>query len=145
MIAGGGSGTDERFFHELKQGRPEGVKFVGFLTGEEFFSLYAHAKVFVFPSEYEAMSMALLEGMSFGVPTIYSNIPENEAVAKDLGYPFEVSNASSLSVQLDYVLSHYENAVKRGEKAVSVLKKKHDWEIIAKQYSDIYSDLGRSG
>jgi glycosyltransferase involved in cell wall biosynthesis len=67
------------------------------LTGDEFFCLYAHAHIFVFPSEYEAMSMALLEGLSFGIPTVYSNIPENEAVAHDLGYAFQVSDANSLA------------------------------------------------
>ena len=61
IIGGGGSGSDAAYLRELKTKKPENVEFVGFLTGDDLFSLYAHAKIFVFPSEYEAMSMALLE------------------------------------------------------------------------------------
>ena len=119
--------------------------FAGFLSGDEFYALYpdAHARVFVFPSEYEAMSMALLEGLSFGTPTVYSDIPENEAVANGLGFSFEVSNANSLAEQLDYVLSHYSEAVDRGRQAKAIIREKHNWEVIAKQYNDIYAELER--
>ena len=117
--------------------------FAGFLSGDEFYALYAHARVFVFPSEYEAMSMALLEGLSFGTPTVYSDIPENEAVANGLGFAFEVSNANSLAEQLDYVLSHYSEAVERGRQAKAIIREKHNWEVIAKQYNDIYAELER--
>ncbi len=145
VIAGGGSGTDSNYFNELKANKPKGVKFVGFLTGDEFFCLYAHAHIFVFPSEYEAMSMALLEGLSFGIPTVYSNIPENEAVARDLGYAFEVSDANSLADQLHYVLTHQSEAIAVGKKAKKFIKKNHNWATIANQYNEVYMKLRRKG
>ena len=141
IVAGGGSGSDTRYFEELKRNKPENVKFVGFLTGDDLFALYAHAKVFVFPSEYEAMSMALLEGLSFGTPTVYSNISENEAVAQGLGHPFEVSNVDSLVNALTDVFTNYEKALETGQKAKKVVREKHDWRIIAGQYNDIYMKL----
>jgi glycosyltransferase involved in cell wall biosynthesis len=141
VIAGGGSGTDPHYLDELKRSAPSEVKFVGFLTGDEFFSLYAYARVFVFPSEYEAMSMALLEGLSFGTPTVYSNIPENKAVAEGVGYPFEVSDADSLAKTLDDVLLNYDKAIEIGQMAKKVVREKHDWGSIAKQYNDVYMKL----
>jgi glycosyltransferase involved in cell wall biosynthesis len=143
VIAGGGSGTDPAYFDELKISAPSGVKFVGFLTGDEFFSLYAHARIFIFPSEYEAMSMALLEGLSFGTPTVYSNIPENEAVADGLGFSFEVSNSDSLERTLKDVLLNYDKAVEIGQKAKKVIREKHDWISIAGQYNDVYMKLAK--
>ena len=142
VIAGGGSGTDPSYFDELKHAAPPEIRFVGFLTGDEFFSLYAHARIFIFPSEYEAMSMALLEGLSFGTPTVYSNIPENEAVADGLGFSFEVSNSDSLAKTVDEVLLNYDRAIEIGEKAKKTVREKHDWEIIAGQYNEIYLKLG---
>ena len=141
IIAGGGKGTDETYFHDLKKNTPAGVHFVGFLTGAELFALYAHAKVFIFPSEYEAMSMALLEGLSFGTPVVYSNIPENIAVADDIGYSFEVADAYSLSHTIDQVLQNYDSALDKGRKAASHIRKHHDWASIAAQYSDLYKKL----
>lgn len=141
IIAGGGKGTDDTYFHDLKENAPAGVHFVGFLTGNELFALYAHAKVFIFPSEYEAMSMALLEGLSFGTPTVYSNIPGNIAVAADIGYPFKVSDADSLSNTIDSVIYNYGSALDKGCKAALHIKKHHDWANIATQYSVLYEKL----
>jgi len=141
VIAGGGSATDVAYFDELKRNRPPGVQFVGFLTGDEFFALYAHAGIFVFPSEYEAMSIALLEGLSFGVPTIYSNIPENETVARGLGYPFEVSDASSLAERLEHVLANPEEGRDAGRRAREFVRQNHDWAAIARRYHDVYMSL----
>jgi glycosyltransferase involved in cell wall biosynthesis len=144
VIAGGGSASDFAYFDELKARAPEGVVFTGFLTGDEFFSLYAYAGVFVFPSEYEAMSIALLEGMSFGVPTIYSDIPENEAVANGFGYSFTVSDPESLAERLGYVLDHMDEARTLGMKAREHIGKGHSWPAIAALYDQIYRGLARS-
>ncbi len=145
VVAGGGSASDFAYFDELKARAPEGVVFTGFLTGDEFFSLYAYAGVFVFPSEYEAMSIALLEGMSFGVPTLYSDIPENEAVAGGFGYPFTVSDPGSLAERLEYVVDNIEEARKLGLEAKEHIARNHSWPTIAGLYDRIYRKLSESG
>ncbi len=142
IIAGGGSGSDPAYQQELNRDKAEGVRFVGFLTGEEFHALYAHARVFVFPSEYEAMSMALLEGLSFGAPTVYSDIPENRAIAEGLGYSFRVSDADSLVQTLESVLDHPQEAIAMGEKARRYVREHHDWAAIAREYHAVYMGLG---
>jgi glycosyltransferase involved in cell wall biosynthesis len=144
IIAGGGSATDFAYFNELKENKPDGVKFVGFLYGDELYSLYAHARIFVFPSEYEAMAITLLEGLSFGIPTVYSDIPENEAVARDLGFSFKVSDPRSLSERLSYVLDNRDEAVRTGQKARDYVRRHHDWAAIAKRYNEIYVRLYES-
>jgi len=145
IVAGGGSATDEAYFEKLRKNSPEGVRFVGFLTGDEFFALYAHAKVFVFPSEYEAMSMALLEGLSFGTPTVFSDIPENRAVADGIGFAFKVSNTDSLVKQLEFVLGHPEEAARAGERAAAYVRAEHSWEAVARLYDAVYSEMAGPG
>jgi glycosyltransferase involved in cell wall biosynthesis len=141
VIAGGGSGTDFAYYRKLKMDKPMDVKFVGFLGGEEFYALYAYAKAFIFPSEYEAMSIALLEALSFGVPTIYSDIPENRAVADGIAYPFTVGDEKSLSEQLQYVLSNPGDAKKLAKKAETYIRANHNWKAIAAKYNDLYIQL----
>jgi glycosyltransferase involved in cell wall biosynthesis len=141
VIAGGGRGTDVEYFNELNLSKTPGVKYVGFLTGDDYYCLFAHARVFVFASEYEAMSMALLEGLSFGLPTVYSDIPENTAVADGLGFPFRVSNAGSLAAELDYVLTHPDEVMELGRKARAVIGERHNWAVIADQYNEVYVSL----
>lgn len=141
VIAGGGSATDEAYFNELKADRPEGVRFTGFLTGDEFFALYAHARVFVFPSEYEAMSMALLEGLSFGTPTVFSDIPENRTVADGMGFAFHVSDPASLAGTLERVLEDPEEAARLGAIAARHVREHHDWKAIAGRYHEVYLEM----
>ena len=141
VIAGGGSATDAAYFNELKAHKPDGVVFVGFLTGDEYYALYAHARVFIFPSEYEAMSMTLLEGLSYGVPTVYSDIPENEAVARGLALPFRVSDPGSLAGQIRRALENRAEAEALGAKARETIRRNHDWSVIARQYDEIYLKL----
>ena len=64
------------------------------LTQPELFELVAGAKLFVFPSEIEAMSMMLLEVISCGVPVLASDIAENVEVTGP-GYPWLFRNADS--------------------------------------------------
>ncbi len=141
VIAGGGSATDTRYFEELKAAKPDGVRFVGFLTGEAYHALYAHARAFIFPSEYEAMSMALLEGLSFGVPTIYSDIPENEAVARGIGYAFAVSNAASLAERISHVIDNDAEARSLAAAARETVRRNHDWSAIARRYDKVYRSV----
>lgn len=141
VIAGGGSGSDFHYLESLKRSKPDGVVFTGFLTGDALYALYAHARVFVFPSEYEAMSMALLEGLSFGTPTVYSSIPENEAFAEGLGYSFPVSDPQALARQLEEVLNRYPAALERGRKAREFIRTNHNWGTIARRYHEIYVGL----
>ena len=141
VVAGGGKATDKAYFEELKANKPDGVIFTGFLTGDEYFVLYAHARIFVFPSEYEAMSIALLEGLSFGVPTIYSDIPENEVVAAGIGFSFKVSDSADLAEKLEYLLLHPEEAERIGRKAMEKVRADHSWKAIAQQYHDLYLQM----
>ena len=85
--------------------------------------------------------MALLEGLSFGVPTVFSDIPENTAVADGLGFPFRVSDAEDLAGKIDFVLSHDGEAGEIGRKAKETVKRRHDWREIAARYNELYKSF----
>lgn len=76
IIAGGGNST---VFRQKKMYVPDNVKFLGYVTDEELFALYAHAGCFLFPSLYEGFGIPPLEAMVCGCPVVASNsasIPE---------------------------------------------------------------------
>ena len=71
------------------------------LAQPELFELVAGAKLFVFPSEIEAMSMMLLEVVSCGVPVLASDIAENvEVVGADYPWLFRNADAAHLAEKL---------------------------------------------
>ena len=144
VIAGGGSGSDAKYYESLRERKPTQVHFVGFLSGDALFSLYAHAAAFIFPSEYEAMSMALLEGLSFGTPTIFSDLPENKVVAEGVGFAFRSGDASALAQRIGWVLANPEAAKQKGTAAKQHIRVQHNWKVIARQYHDLYMEMAGS-
>lgn len=71
------------------------------LAQPELFELVAGAKLFVFPSEIEAMSMMLLEVISCGVPVLASDIAENvEVTGAEYPWLFRNADPAHLAEQL---------------------------------------------
>jgi glycosyltransferase involved in cell wall biosynthesis len=72
---------------------------------------------------------------------VYSDIPENEAVARGLGIAFRVSDAESLSEGIRRALDKRAEAEALGAKARETVRQNHDWSVIARQYDDIYRKI----
>ena len=58
---------------------------MGELAPEEVRGVMYACDLFMFPSLFEAMPMALLEAMSAGMPIIASDIPANRELLQDCG------------------------------------------------------------
>jgi glycosyltransferase involved in cell wall biosynthesis len=93
------------------------------------------AKVFVFPSSVEAMSMMLLDAIRLGVPTVASATPENLAVLPSCVPTFRVGDPEDLATQVIQLCAdpHLERRVD----AAWVLERS-DWDAIASRYEAIY-------
>lgn len=63
--------------------------------------------VFVLPSRWEGLPLAILEAMSTGLPVIASDIPGNNDLVEDgvTGYLFERENHQALAARLNLLLS----------------------------------------
>lgn len=75
----------------------------GFVDGDEKAELYSNASVYVLPSEVEGMALTLLEAMSYNVPVIVSDIPENTEVVGKKATTFKAGSAKSLKNKLTTV------------------------------------------
>jgi len=119
------------------------VTFLGMIKDKKvLMSLVQSAKIFVFPSLTEAMSMMLLEVVSMKTPVIASDIPSNKAVFNDNEMLFFKSESvEDLKLKLSYALDKNDDMEKKATRAFEKLKNEYSWEKIAKQYSNIYSSL----
>jgi len=61
------------------------VHFLGEMKSQDVLALLSVSDVFVFPSLYEAMPIALLEAMSLGLPIVAGDIPAIREVLDDVG------------------------------------------------------------
>jgi glycosyltransferase involved in cell wall biosynthesis len=142
VIVGKNSETPEyeRYLRVMSQGRIN-VMFLGEQTGETLAQLFAHAYVFVQPSESEGMSIALLEAMGHGLACLTSDIDANKEVVDTAGLTFENKNVEDLKNKLAYLLNREEEVKELGEKARRRVAEHYSWEAIAKRTLRLYREL----
>ena len=119
------------------------VEFIDLIKDKSLLMAYIKkAKLFVFPSSQEAMSMMLLEVASMKTPIISSDIPENKAVFDENSVLFfKTDDAVDLSEKLKFALEQPEKMGELSNNAFEVLKKKYQWSLLADKYAMLYKEL----
>jgi glycosyltransferase involved in cell wall biosynthesis len=116
----------------------------GFQSGETLRQLYAHAGLFVLPSSHEGLPIVLLEALSYGLPTLVSDIPSNLEVVSDPARIFKMGDVDELSSKLETLA-----AVKMDASAREAVRRenarRYDWSDIAAKTAAAYSDLIGAG
>lgn len=102
------------------------------------FGMIKQARLFIFPSTDEGMSMMLLEAASLQTPIICSDIPENKIVMQDNVLYFHSEDAADLACKIESALNHPSEMSSLGQKASICVKENLTWEKIVGQYEDIY-------
>lgn len=80
---------------------------------------YAEASLFVLSSRYEGLPLALIEAMWCGTPCVSFDCPHGpaELLADERGWLVPEGDIAALTRQLEYLLSHLEEAAERAQKA----------------------------
>jgi glycosyltransferase involved in cell wall biosynthesis len=114
-----------------------GVILLGTQTGDALSELYTHAGVFVLPSSHEGQPIAVLEAMSYGCPTILSDIPPHREIGAANAQFVPVGDIATLAERLKEAFDAapgwrlYTSEQER-------FMKKHDWREIARRTVDVY-------
>ena len=125
--------------YQMADGR---VKFVPFIEDKKIlFGIIKNAKIFIFPSIVEAMSMMLLEVAALGVPLICSDIPENEAVLENNTIYFSSGNAEDLKRKIEFCFDNYNEVLKKASKTKKWVTKQYNWQSISEKYMNIYNSF----
>lgn len=91
------------------------VHFLGELKSQDVLALLSISDVFVFPSLYEAMPMALVEAMSLGLPIVAGDIPAMREVLGDAGILIPPEKAISIASSVCQILNSPELALRLRE------------------------------
>lgn len=143
LVVGGFEGHNQVYSEQLLarcRATPRLVLIPKLLSQPELFELVAGAKLFVFPSEVEAMSMMLLEVISCGVPVLASAIAENtEVTGADYPWLFRSGDPAHLAEKLAAFLE------KGPGPEVAALRERcardFNWTAIAARYLALYRRL----
>jgi len=138
LVVVGGPGYDGSYYQQMRKTASDKVIFTGFISDDSLWSVYANTMVALFPSDYEAQSMTLLELISLNIPVIYSDIPENLAVADNIGIPFYNGDSDSLR---DKMLFFFDNYAMEQSKTLTLshsIRSVHNWDRIVNLYLKCY-------
>jgi glycosyltransferase involved in cell wall biosynthesis len=127
-----GKATQPEYEAHLRELAGPEVVFAGHRSGSELQELYSNAALFVLPSYLEGMSMALLEAMAHGVPTVVSDIPENIRVVGDAAVRFRPHDVRGLADALVQGLASRDEVTFEPAKWPT-------WATVARSYSDVYN------
>ncbi|MGD9763480.1 MAG: glycosyltransferase family 4 protein [Candidatus Binatia bacterium] len=117
------------------------VVFTGAQPRAHVEALFRGAALFVLPSELEGMSMALLQALEMGVPSIVSDLPVHLQLLEHIeGYDlfFAPGDVSALCERLRRALAEPERYRAVAARAQAYVRRAHSWPAIAEQTERVY-------
>lgn len=142
IVMGGSTYTDDYIARLKSEFESDRVRFIGHRSGDDFWEILQNAKLFVFPSEIEGLSIALLEAMSQKLPIVFSDIPENMEVADGVGLSFRVGDVNDLAEKMVQCLDNRTLAGSLGEMAGDRVKREYNWEAVTDATLAVYEQVG---
>ncbi len=116
------------------------IIFPGFIPEDKMPELYSSADIFVLPSLWEVLPIALLEALASGAPLLASNAGGNPEIVEmgSNGHIFEKGNVDMLVEKLNMMLSDKEGRMQMGKRSRQCALEKFDWEIIKDKTLSFY-------
>ncbi len=105
-------------------------------------ALYARALVFVFPSEWENFSIALLEAMDAECAVITTDIEGNREVVGDTGLLVTPGDRDSMRSALVRIVDSFDECRELGRRAGRRVRENFDWRLIGHTYLKLLTDPG---
>ena len=142
VIIGKDGGDQTRLQNLAKELKVEKrVIFTGFIEEEEKLSLLEKARIFIFPSEWEAFGIGTLEAMAKGAAIISTKTEGGKyLIGINNGRLFDYGDIDGLKKQLDKLIYNTKERIRIG--AINIKKaKEFRWEEIVKELEQIYNKL----
>jgi glycosyltransferase involved in cell wall biosynthesis len=118
-------------------------EYKGVVSGESKIKIIKESDVFILPSYFEGMPMALLETMAAGVVPIVTNVGSMKQIIKHEtnGLLIEKQNSNDLYAKLKYIILNPVHYQKLSNNAQSTIKANYDIEKYIFKLNDIYLDV----
>lgn len=116
------------------------VVLAGYLSGARLWELYAHAGLFLLPSYYEGLPLALLEAMSYGLSCLVSDIPANKEFGLSEDRFFKPWDVETLVGKIKEFVDRPMPQEARDAQARQVMERYH-WDKIVEETFRVYEKI----
>lgn len=141
LVIAGDAGFTPGYVEKLKEMAPEGVDFLGYIHGPLLDELYTNAEMLVLPSTLEGLSITLLEGMSYALCCLVSDIPPNVEASAGHGVLFRSGDAGDLSSKLASILEDAKLRESLGASGQIHAIEHYSWDRVAQLTADLYREI----
>jgi len=119
------------------------VTILGLIEDHEIDEVMKGADLFLLPSIREGMSVAILEALAAGLPTVISDLDTNREVTDDarVGYLTPPGDPVGLAAALDEILGSPEEMSMRGRKAADYAAEQFGFDRVVREYTELYERL----
>ena len=151
VIAGGPQDAATRSYHAemIRRCSPHPqIVFTGPVSGKEKAELLCNCLLFLAPSVYEGLPIALLEAVSYGRCCVASRIPAHEEVITDgtNGYLFNTGDRADFMEAVRLALAQPLEAIAAfGSRAKQDGLKRFNWQHTATQYEKLFRQMVQHG
>jgi glycosyltransferase involved in cell wall biosynthesis len=114
------------------------IQFLGNVRGRLLEELFSNARIFVQPSEVEGLSISLIEAMTYSLPCVVSDIPENREVIGESGLLFRSKDSGHLEQVLAESLKDQELSFQMGAHARRRAVALFSWDRVVDRLEDLY-------
>ncbi|HMK45310.1 MAG TPA: glycosyltransferase family 4 protein [Methanocella sp.] len=124
-------------------GLEKNVVFSGYLSEEQLKEAYGTCDLFVLPSVWEVLPIAILEAMSSGRPVVCTTAGGNQELVRDgvNGLVVPMRNPEALAEKINILLEDREKRMAMGLQSRKIAEEEFDWGLIAARTKDVYEDL----
>jgi len=142
LVIAGDADHETEYSRDIKKLAKEadGIILTGFVSGRRLGELYSNAGLFVLPSYYEGLPIALLEALSYGLPVLASGIPGNREIDIPVHRFFPAGDIGTLAEKMAEL---FERGISEEEKISQkmMLLERYNWDKIAKQVFGVYKSV----
>ncbi|MBR1494206.1 MAG: glycosyltransferase family 4 protein [Acidaminococcaceae bacterium] len=121
--------------------RGDSVISLGFVSEEEKLAIMKNAAAFVIASEYESLSIVVLESMMMGRPVLVNGkceVLKDHCLMSNAGLYFY--DYREFEGELDYLLSHKREALAMGENGKRYVRENYQWDTIIEKIHGLISE-----
>jgi len=142
LVAGGGDLADQLKTMSSQMGLNNVVEFLG--TNEDIVDLYNVADGYVMSSEFEGLSVALLEATSMSLPCVVTNAGGNAEIIQDQvnGFVVPVCDSPALAAAMNKLMSMpVKERIEMGIKSNSLCVSRYHKTKVMEDVLDLYAEL----
>ncbi len=105
---------------------------------------YNAADMFVSASLYEPASLAVMESLASATPVVATKVGGVPEMMHRFGLYVKPGSVSAIKKGIESVADNTDAAARRASEGVELMKREHDWNVIAGQYENAFESVLKS-